>query len=80
MTEARIAPTSSSPALTSGVPWMLPASRMPPEMVNSANSRMMNDMYSVSSVCSTASVAEGTPKASASGTTTSAAQSAVILP
>ena len=34
-----------------GVPWMLPATRMPPAMVNSANSRMMKDKYSSSSVC-----------------------------
>ena len=41
------------PALTSGVPWMLPATRMPPAIVNSANSRMMKGRYSSSSVCST---------------------------
>jgi len=37
-------------------------------------------MYSVSSVCSTASLAKDVPKAIASGTTTSAAQPAAILP
>ena len=53
-TEAISAPIRSRPELTIGVPRRLPETRMPPEMVNRANSRMMNDMYSSSIVCSTA--------------------------
>ena len=79
-TEASAAPMTSSSALVSGLPWMLPATSMPPAMVNSANSRMMNDMYSSRIVWSAASSVTGKPKANAIGTSASAAQAAANLP
>ena len=55
MTLASTAPIASRPVLISGRAVRgCRATRMPPATVNSANSRMMNGMYSRSSVCSDA--------------------------
>ena len=79
-TDASSAAISSSPALTTGVPWILPETRIPPAMVNRASRRMMKDMYSSSSVCSTASTETLQPNMNAMGITTRAAQKAANLP
>ena len=53
-------PKARITVLTSGVPLRLPVTRMPPDTVNKANSRMMKGMYSKSAVCTTScAVADG---------------------
>ena len=68
------------PVLTAGVPTMLLRMRIPPEMTNSENSRMMNGKYSPSTTCSTSLAASAAPWVAAKGTRNSSAQPAATLP
>ncbi len=46
MSEASTAPSARSPVFSPGVPASVPRTTIPPEMMNSAPSRMMNAAYS----------------------------------
>ena len=48
---ARIVPISRMAVFTAGLPARLPVTLMPPEIVNRANSRMINGTYSSRMVC-----------------------------
>lgn len=58
---ARAVPRSSIPVLTAGRPTRVPVRQMPPEMVKSARSKIMNGTYSKSTVCTTWYMPRDTP-------------------
>ena len=50
MNDANTVPMARMPVFSAGVPTSEPLIRTPPEMVNRANSRMMNGRYSCATV------------------------------
>ena len=80
-TEASSAPMQQQPALISGVPWMLPATRMPPAMVNRREQKDdEGEVFEKQRVSTASAPARRRTMRQRIGSTTSAAQAAVILP
>jgi hypothetical protein len=73
-------PNAISAVLSTGVPRMLPVTKMPPATTYRANKRTMKPRYSPIKAWTSAAAATGTPNPAPNGSSASAAHPKVILP